>query len=274
MDPNWQNLAFESGYSFTSDNPIFYVDKEGETKYRYLVINNEKDGTSITIQLPTSDGLVSEVEHVAIGSMFGQGGVSEPRHMWYDVEETLTLNYTEGGEVTMEFESKKIGSPKTSTAYNIEWWANLKVSVGEMEIGTGGYRFTSSGYAGNMETREGDFRAPSVNIDALMMLFDLAGANRGAGAGDLPHTAKLFEDVPFSLEALHQLGKTMNQQFGNVANVLDVVTLIVDEVKASSGHRVCSNCGKIINNATNRPVEPREGLVPNDTTSFESRRHE
>ena len=139
---------------------MIFIDPNGELRGQTHIYKLE-DGTELIFTVNVNDDLISE-RKVRSSSAFVL--ILMDYHFeydWYDVNETITYELKDGEYVESSRNEEK-GDYRTTTAFDLEFIADLKVDD-ENTIGFGGYRMVSE--SGKANGREGDKSAGNFRVE-------------------------------------------------------------------------------------------------------------
>jgi RHS repeat-associated protein len=229
VDPLAHKYPGESPYIFAGDNPIFFIDLGGTTKYVHYIYIDEATGETVKVTVVKSQELMKVAKQVASKPFGLDVQDTHTEYDWYDIEETHTYTKKADGTVTEEHKTTR-GAYRTTT--NFDWgegYANFKI----ISEPTGGIHFMSSKFYNGTPDRKGD---ASVRIEEIDVLLD---ALRGFG-GVLKMGSGGWSKVkiPDALLKNNKLVKILNEvasKIGNYANASDA------NYKANKYHDALNN---------------------------------
>jgi RHS repeat-associated protein len=231
VDPLSSIFVYESNYSYTSNNPILYVDIDGEKKVVTHVYIDQKTGASYSYHVETSNEIMSEPREQIL-RVFGiavDNITKETVYDWYDINETVVHVMADGKEIS-KTKSVTIGKFRTTTNGDSYTYASLKVNGLTPMDGDGVMWTTSNSNGTSEETRKtNNIKVNQENIDLLLATLSAIGS--GGAKFEIPKT--LQKDIPI-LEVLNELQKRLNKMEEGSKKVFDIATEIGKQ-KESSG---------------------------------------
>jgi RHS repeat-associated protein len=156
VDPQARKLPAQTPYNFCYNQPIEYIDPDGELAISAKVMYDEKTGKYTILSISISDDLVKRPS--------GYRGMNSGWHDYIDIQV-----FSPDGKL-ISSEPRHIGNRRYETTFlmkHAKWFAKLNVDDGVFED-YGGIMWTSGGQtAGSEETKQG---RPSFmsNIDVLL----------------------------------------------------------------------------------------------------------
>ena len=142
VDPLFKDYPSQSPYLYAGNNPIFYIDENGEKKTTYLTIVDERSGTTTIIKM-VAPGLIAR----STKSMH-----SEIRTWnWFDYSQDVKVTINKDGKVTSEFSEPVVGAYRTNTFFRSEMAA--REDVGENKVKD---KRTFGGWIGTSSSGGGD----------------------------------------------------------------------------------------------------------------------
>lgn len=253
MDQLQAKLPWSSCYAYCENSPIEFFDPDGKKKRRYIVINNHVTNSTTKIQLPSSNELKSRAFEVRQEPFGIRSDCWHYEYEWYDYSQSLIFDVYDDRIELSVFEDLD-DYPRTTTTFEWEWYAKMKVS--ELDKVWGGICWTTTGYVGpgNDKDKIGRVDTPYENIDDLMGVFDLAFRNRGIG--------NEF-NIPESLKAESLLLKTLDaiqSKVSKQSEKLDVFTGLLLKLKDNLPTKElqyyhCTICKKVFDSNKNEVTE-------------------
>jgi len=171
IDPMFKKYPSESNYSYAGGNPIFMIDREGNTKTAYYITIDDRTQTTTIKQVQTNELHPTRIN-------VPDNAVQDYHHEydWYDITEIHITHIDKDGKVETSVRTNNMAKYRTTTNFPIQTWANFKlngfnsgIKEGEVE---GGIVFTTKeeGRGGDNELNKSAKNpdAQSVDIDGLL----------------------------------------------------------------------------------------------------------
>ena len=136
VDPQFKKQPGWSTYKAFLDNPIFFVDPEGETEYGTIKVHNEKTGKTKTY-VYTAPNIMTDGQKHELTTM-GKGYAYENRY--YDYETTITYTVHKDGSMT-KTESQKIIYKEDGTYKDADYVWSDGESYGHTKLDVADYLF-------------------------------------------------------------------------------------------------------------------------------------
>lgn len=222
LDPFFKKCPDYTPYNFADNNPIFYIDKEGETKYVYYIFINEQTGEKLSIKITASEDLMKQTKQVPSYAFGIYTNDYHNEYEWYDINETHTYTIKANGECYESHTTTK-GTYRTTTFFD---WGQSYVNISTWEP-VGGIHWVSNTCNIGGPFRQGDGSVRRENIDLLLSAIQVMGTTLNMGSGGMA-IPKAYEEFYLSLEALSILSKSMDRG----ANVVDQTVSTILEAKA------------------------------------------
>lgn len=198
VDPKFKLQPDQSPYKSFLNNPIIFVDPEGETEYITIITMNEETGET-TIECKTSSQVMTD--GVVHAEPDGGGGYTNYNY-YYDYSTTIIRTTDKNGkqlsETTTSSMLKDRGvKNKDGVFFGGDDYGDTQSNWAWSEM-TGGYNFTWSLGQGQ-ETRKAFHGIETVDAELLMAAF--GAASRVAGERNLKNIAEPIKVLVDSYEA-------------------------------------------------------------------------
>lgn len=246
--PSW------SPYKAFLDNPILFVDPEGETETIQTIVHNQKTGKT-TIMVSQANKLMTDGKVHKRDYKYGDG--------WYNVNNyydytTTNVVYTDGnGKILSSSSSTKIRYDKGVQDYEGVYFGGDDYGdtrTGNKPIVSGGIMF----YSSNGQGQESKTTTGAVNMVDIGPILDAIGMfspSEGLSA-QLRKITKMWDagDTKNAMKAFDKIVKG----FEDVGEILDKGHTIKDNIEATQTKSSrtatdsvpCSNCERMIDPAT------------------------
>ncbi len=204
VDPLFKSYPWNSTYAFAENDVIRSVDLDGKEKS--IIINDEKNGTKVLIELPTAGKL-------------GNGLLTVTRLVNGD----LGFSYVSTAEVVAKKPLGFWGVIKS-------WFkkADETIQSNDVERSWGGMHFTSSN-GQSQETKKGDGDNPTINIDLLMSVIAVARNTDRIPIRKFARITDGFQGNNWATKVNEAL-----EEFGKLLDLANAVKEAVNTVETSS----------------------------------------
>lgn len=171
-DPLQQKYPEESPYIFSGNSPIVLIDVNGLYKFIVHMQYDANTGKYTILKVERQNGLKSKTRTISKATCGNCGSILVDQNDWYDYAsfKVTVINGKPNTAYNVSKPDQIVGNVKTTTDWDIEWYAKTKVSDGK-----GGVIFTSK--YGQNGADEADFPDGKIeNIDKLMDVIGAVGA--------------------------------------------------------------------------------------------------
>jgi|GEM_PF-6789372 len=208
IDKLWRKYAKESNYIFTSNNPILYLDNDGNDKVYYLNIKL-KDGTVITLATKriVNNQFVRHARYYEGAGPDGTGGSPKVEWFYTDVKQTLTFDLSTKKIVNITKEESDY-----SNKYSVAKYAAMKAKrIFDFTQGDGWTLASPDARSGNDPDNKSKNWSGYLPYDEIMAAIGALGQN-----SNLPKDLKIAEDAKDLCEKIQkEIDKNKSQNQNN-----------------------------------------------------------
>jgi hypothetical protein len=247
LDPLMKKYPNESNYAYCSNNPIYYVDKEGKKKITYIETIDEKGNKSYVTKI--NEKAVRNIRVITTLFGYSTGGYND---VDFDLVEFVRVDAKTG----KTYSTGEIVTERTKSLFDnaIENFSDaMEKMKGKESDREGGLGLTSKDFTANEEKffAKAKYREDAIDIEALL------GARGGAEVGS---SIKLFGEIGKLKEALVKIGIAKNV-FSNgldlggqaVGLIEEIQKIIPKPVILDKGADSCECCHKVSEKGTMKP---------------------
>jgi RHS repeat-associated protein len=239
VDPLVKLMPFESSYVFVGNSPMTHIDPDGRKRIVTHIYNNyetvtdkETRKTTLVKTGVTKIDVVKKDDLIVVQRSVDRSSSPDTYNVydWYDINETVTHTIIDGKETNKTSEITK-GTKRTTTYFNVNWYAKLKVKDRDF----GGVNWTSSNGQGQ-ESRRGKGKINSENIDLLLSTLGAASTAAQSSKSD-----KFSDAVKYIVDVL----STVDGFQSNNVTVEDAINkLTKGKQDVINGETKCPSCSK------------------------------
>jgi len=194
-DPLANNFPSETPYNYTSNNPIIYVDRQGQTKWLFLTIVNEQKNTTTVIKIKVND----ELKHVpTYHNSDGLGSGDIDLHDWHDINLSATIVVKKNGKIQVRSKLKETrGEYRYTTNFNLgSGYVNFSMKVSKA-VQSVKEDDVPEGTMFVVNHREGDNNEDRLNkgakhidgvVNISLLIEALEACDMASSARDIPET--------------------------------------------------------------------------------------
>jgi RHS repeat-associated protein len=256
VDPLANSFPFESHYNFVSQNPIIYIDIEGNSKYVIFIEIDERTGEETKLRVLKDNKVLEKVRDNQQGEVLN--------YAYYDINEVHKTVIDKNGNKTTEVYEER-GQLRARTTLPATWYANLikEETEGEKEFDKGntqiewwGIRWTTSGGGSSAQGNSietGRKFERSENIDMLLSVLGLTKTTASIDKGPVT-----ISNVLKMLKSIWDAGKDFDDGLKKINKNQK------EEKQYNSEGHGCSSCKKPKHDGLN--YEDRQGNKFDGTT--------
>lgn len=227
LDPLQKKYPGESNYSYTSNNPILYLDIDGRDKIITHIYKDENGKILKTVKVTIAGEIMSKAIQV-------QNTIDKHdwhwEYQWHDVNQTVTHVMSNGAEISKSVSGETLGRVRTTTSFDFKWYAQQKIALKENEW-SGIEFFSNNGQGG--ESKKSPFQVDRIDIGNLLTLLD---GMKDVGELDILQNA--FTKYAKNSETAQVLGIFMKQH-EKATQMLDATEKVKESgILNSSGNRI------------------------------------
>jgi RHS repeat-associated protein len=257
VDPMASLQPSLSTYKAFLDNPIFFVDPEGETEKKVLVTINERTGKQ-SISVTTDNRVMTDGKRVMAPSRSSPRGLGYQANAYYDFTTTTYVVIDEEGKQHILPSVSKIDYNKGIQSYDgyifySDDAGDTKRDGYKTSVDGGIMFYSSSGGGGESKKTTG--AVDMVDIDPIVAALSVFAPGGGL-AGKLKTVAKANRSIP-AQNVMKHVDKIL-EGTETVGEILDKGHTVKDNIEATQRKSArtatdsvpCSKCNRTVNTET------------------------